>query len=72
MGAAESQFPGVTLRALWDSPMFDDDDGFLHVDRKFGNKKFLLAVFFLGGLIRYLTSASYRKFLSEVFDPVEW
>jgi hypothetical protein len=35
-------------------------------------KKFLLVALCLGGLTRFLTSATYRKFISEVLDPLSF
>ena len=64
-----SALPGA---AFPDPPDADDGSDSFAVRNRFGYKKFLLAVFFLGGWIRFLTSAWYLKFLSEVFDPVEW
>ena len=64
--------PGAVLSALSGPSTGDDDGGILHVDPRWGMKRFLLAVFFLGGLIRYLTSAAYRQFVSDVLNPFNW
>ena len=63
-GAVLSATPGPTV--------VDGDGGILHVEPRFWMKRFLLTVLLLGGLIRYLTSPTYRKFLTEVIDPLNW
>ena len=35
-------------------------------------RKWFLAVLLVGGLVRYLTSSAYRRFVSEVLDPLNW
>jgi len=73
---------GFSLAALRDSTSFfsalptsakgDEEDGFLQDVHKYGQKRFLLIVLFVGGLIRYLTSASFRRFIAGALDPLEW
>ena len=50
----------------------NDDEGILQIDPRRGIKRFLLAVLFLGGLFRFLTSVTYGKFVAEVLDPLSW
>ena len=70
---AEDDLLGALPGAAYpDPPDADDGNDAFAVRTTFGYKRFLFAVFFLGGWIRFLTSAWYLKFLSEVFDPVEW
>jgi hypothetical protein len=35
-------------------------------------KKWFFAILLVGGLIRYLTSPAYGKFVSDVLDPLNW
>jgi len=49
-----------------DSDAFDDS---IRPDPRPRMRKWMLAVLLLGGLVRYLTSPSYVKFVSEVLDP---
>jgi hypothetical protein len=50
----------------------DADDGFLHDPPRSRMKKWFLAILLVGGLIRYLTSPSYAKFVSDVLSPLNW
>ena len=62
-------------RAILDLPSSrteSEDDGILHVDPRWGMKRFLLIALFLGGLVRFLTSATYLKFISDVLDPLSF
>lgn len=63
---------GAILSAASGPTAVDGDEGILHVEPHFGMKRFLLAVLLLGGLIRYLTSPTYIKFISEAIDPLNW
>ena len=63
---------GAILIATPGPTVVDGDGGILHGEPGFGMKRFLLTVLLLGGLIRYLTSPTYRKFLTEVIDPLNW
>jgi len=76
-----SAFNAVVLPASYDSTAVlnptsnraeNEDDGILHVDPRWGMKKFLLIALFLGGLVRFFTSATYLKFISEVLDPLSF
>jgi hypothetical protein len=54
------------------SPAESEDDGILHVDPRWGMKRFLLIALLLGGLVRFFTSATYRKFICDVLDPLSF
>ena len=50
----------------------ETDDGFLHDRPRSRMKKWFLAILLVGGLVRYLTSPSYAKFVSDVLSPLNW
>ena len=47
----------------------ESDDDAIRPDPRPRMKKFMLIVLVLGALVKYLTSPSYLKFVSEVTDP---
>jgi hypothetical protein len=67
-----TNLPEINLSAFLNTSRAEGSDDFLQVDPKYGFKRFLLVVFIVGGLIRFLTSAYFRKFVCEVLDPLEW
>jgi hypothetical protein len=50
----------------------DSDDDFLHDGPRSKMRKWFLTVLLLGGIIRYLSSDTFRKFVSETLDPLNW
>jgi len=57
-----------TLNLIPNSSVNGDEDA-IRPDPRPRMKKFMLIVLIVGGLVRYLTSPSYLKFVREVMDP---
>jgi len=59
---------GATLDLIADSQVGDGDDD-IRPDPRPRMKKFMLIVLLIGAVVKYLTSPSYLKLVSEVTDP---
>ena len=53
-------------------PSGSDSDDFLHDGPRSKMRKWFLTVLLLGAIIRYLSSDTFRKFVSETLDPLNW
>lgn len=49
-----------------------DDSDYLRDLPRSKMRKWFFVILFIGGLIRYLSSDSYRRFVSDVLDPLNW
>jgi len=61
--------PGAMVKPLNMSAEADDT---LRDGPRSKMRKWFLAILLLGGIVRYLTSQSYSRFVSEVLDPLNW
>src|SRR5690242_5333407 len=62
---------GTPLASKIGSALFDEDNT-IHPDPRPKMRKWMLTALLAGAIIRYLTSDAYRKFVSEVLDPLSW
>jgi len=62
--------PGAIAKQT-DASITDDPDYLQDLPRS-KMRKWFLAILLVGGLIRYLSSDSYRRFVSDVLDPLNW
>jgi hypothetical protein len=49
-----------------------DDSDYLRDLPRSKMRKWFFMILFIGGLIRYFSSDSYRRFVSDVLDPLNW
>jgi hypothetical protein len=49
-----------------------DDPDYLQDSPRSKMRKWFFAILLVGGLVRYLSSDSYRRFVSDVLDPLNW
>jgi hypothetical protein len=49
-----------------------DDADYLQDSPRSKMRKWFFAILLVGGLVRYLSSDSYRRFVSDVLDPLNW
>jgi hypothetical protein len=68
-GLTLASFPNATAKPV--DPLNDPDD-FIHDGPRSRMKKWFLGILVVGALVRYLSSDSYRRFVSEVLDPLNW
>jgi len=61
-------YSGAVIELASEGAVADEEDG-IRPDPRPRMKKFMLIVLVLGALVKYLTSPSYLKFVSEVTDP---
>jgi hypothetical protein len=49
-----------------------DGDDIVHDGPRSKMRKWFFVILLIGGLVRYLSSDSYRRFVSETLDPLNW